>query len=563
MADTSKVKGLIEQITVDNSDAQAIASTAYGYCNTPAATAAKTVDMTGFKLIEGVTIHIKFEYSNTASSPTLNVNNTGAIAIMQYGTTAAAGTPETTGWQAGAVVSFTYDGTNWIRDQGYNTNVNTKMRTYTGSADYEYPLLAQSSTTNATSSWTEYTTSYKDYYGIIPNSSTTRATINTNTGRITVPGGITTPSITAVNNDITMSGNIIFPDSNTILWDSGNASDSAKPKITVSKDSSSNANILKFTFNSTDLFTISNSGNVWVKANLTLDNGIFSCNQATIGEIVIGATNTKNSIATISHENNSSNKDLVLSPAEGKMLAFQQTTVNSTATTRIVLQENTFYPPTNNSVSLGLADNRWKNIYAEELIVIGNSVGVSNSPRALRIFNASTNYTDIKSQAAANKTFYLPAYNGTGDMYATHVGGSTAVGDASTPVYVAANGRITKCDATVGSQYQPVYLDQGTFTAAYPVQYLPWSFASSGHNQILFESNIFGVSTYVLSIVVTSGESNLKGPITWETTTTNGTGQLILQTNPAVAGEVRGYILISLGTDLSSTISGTSSTVNI
>ena len=117
----SKVDGVISKINPLGT-AYALASNAYGYCQTAAATAIKIVDMTGFTLVEGVTIHVKFQYSNTASSPKLNVNGTGAKSIMQYGTTAAAGAADTTGWQAGAMVMFTYDGTNWIRDQGYNTN---------------------------------------------------------------------------------------------------------------------------------------------------------------------------------------------------------------------------------------------------------------------------------------------------------------------------------------------------------------------------------------------------------------------------------------------------------
>jgi len=71
----SKVSGVIEKIQPNGSSgtAYAIASTAYGYCETAAGTAAKVVDMTHFKLYEGVTIHIKFKEENSAASPTLNV----------------------------------------------------------------------------------------------------------------------------------------------------------------------------------------------------------------------------------------------------------------------------------------------------------------------------------------------------------------------------------------------------------------------------------------------------------------------------------------------------------
>lgn len=72
----------------------------YGTCSTAAATAAKVATLTNsgadnFDLSTGVTIHIKFTYSNTATSPTLNVNGTGAKAIMRYGTTAVSTTAKT------------------------------------------------------------------------------------------------------------------------------------------------------------------------------------------------------------------------------------------------------------------------------------------------------------------------------------------------------------------------------------------------------------------------------------------------------------------------------------
>ena len=72
-----------------------IASSIYGYCTTAAATAAKEVNLyTGNSttedgtwseddLFHGLTIKIRFQYSNTAASPTLNVNNSGAKPIYR------------------------------------------------------------------------------------------------------------------------------------------------------------------------------------------------------------------------------------------------------------------------------------------------------------------------------------------------------------------------------------------------------------------------------------------------------------------------------------------------
>lgn len=109
----SQVNGIIEFIQPGgtNGTKYAIASTAYGYCEIAANTAAKTVDMTDFKLEKGTTIYVKFANGNTTNSPTLNVQSTGAKSIV------FAGTDRTT-WPAGAILALTYDGTNWLVDPG-------------------------------------------------------------------------------------------------------------------------------------------------------------------------------------------------------------------------------------------------------------------------------------------------------------------------------------------------------------------------------------------------------------------------------------------------------------
>lgn len=116
----SKVSGYIGKMNPGDGIQYSLGSTAYGYCETAAGTVAKTVDMTGFTLIEGATVFIKFKNSNSAESPTLNVNSTGAKPIVQYGTTAVGTSVATSGWKAGAILCLTYDGTSWVRDQGYN-----------------------------------------------------------------------------------------------------------------------------------------------------------------------------------------------------------------------------------------------------------------------------------------------------------------------------------------------------------------------------------------------------------------------------------------------------------
>lgn len=82
-------------------------------CSTDSATTEKTVSISGFSLVSGVTIKVKFTSANTATSPTLNVSSTGAKAIYsEDGVIVSATNPFYV--PAGATVEFTYDGANWV-----------------------------------------------------------------------------------------------------------------------------------------------------------------------------------------------------------------------------------------------------------------------------------------------------------------------------------------------------------------------------------------------------------------------------------------------------------------
>lgn len=110
----------IARVDVDGTS-YPVGSSLYGACDTAANAAAKVASLSNFdKLVAGVTVHIKFTYSNTAASPTLNINSTGAKNIYRYGTTAPGNTVATS-WNAGAVVSFTYAGDAWVMNDWVNS----------------------------------------------------------------------------------------------------------------------------------------------------------------------------------------------------------------------------------------------------------------------------------------------------------------------------------------------------------------------------------------------------------------------------------------------------------
>jgi len=82
----------------------------FGVCNTAAATAAKTVALTGFTLTEGARVAVFFTNTNTANNLTLNVNSTGAKAISCIkGYYAPIGQ-----WEANQIVEFVYYNNHWI-----------------------------------------------------------------------------------------------------------------------------------------------------------------------------------------------------------------------------------------------------------------------------------------------------------------------------------------------------------------------------------------------------------------------------------------------------------------
>ena len=116
----------VGKITDTSGNTGLVGSTLYGICSTNANTAAKEVTCADFdKLLTGVTIHVKFTNRNTASTPTLNVNGTGAKNIYKYGNITP-GTTAATSWYAGSVVSFTYDGSGWqMNDHIDDTNTQT------------------------------------------------------------------------------------------------------------------------------------------------------------------------------------------------------------------------------------------------------------------------------------------------------------------------------------------------------------------------------------------------------------------------------------------------------
>ena len=104
--------------TIDGVDFNGSAAiTHYGTCSTAAATAAKTVALTGFKLVTGAVVFVRFTVTNTAANPTLNINSTGAKAIQYRNASISAGY-----LAANRTYAFVYDGSSYELVGDVDTN---------------------------------------------------------------------------------------------------------------------------------------------------------------------------------------------------------------------------------------------------------------------------------------------------------------------------------------------------------------------------------------------------------------------------------------------------------
>ena len=113
----------------------------YGSCSTGSSTAQKSVTVANFptSLYSGVTVSVLFQYENTASNPTLKINNLSAIAMyIRRGSNPIR--VQTNTWKAGELVTFVYDGTYWvIEGNGAISNSNLVTSVSSSSTDSQVP----------------------------------------------------------------------------------------------------------------------------------------------------------------------------------------------------------------------------------------------------------------------------------------------------------------------------------------------------------------------------------------------------------------------------------------
>lgn len=126
------ISDAVKHITSAERDKWNNGSHNYGTCSTDAATAAKAVACTGFKLAVGAEIAVRFTVINAAASSTLNVNSTGAKPIYYRGAAIPAGY-----LAANRTYTFRYNGIQW--DLVGDINTDTKYTHPTTSGNKHIP----------------------------------------------------------------------------------------------------------------------------------------------------------------------------------------------------------------------------------------------------------------------------------------------------------------------------------------------------------------------------------------------------------------------------------------
>lgn len=106
---TANSQKLVKSGGVKSAIEDATQSVGYAVCSTAAATAAKTVSLSGYTLRTGGSLHIKMNNANTASNVTLKIGDAVAKNLFYNGSQASASNT----WEAGEVLSIYYDGTQY------------------------------------------------------------------------------------------------------------------------------------------------------------------------------------------------------------------------------------------------------------------------------------------------------------------------------------------------------------------------------------------------------------------------------------------------------------------
>ena len=218
---------------------------------------------------------------------------------------------------------------------------------------------------------------------------------------------------------------------------------------------------------------------------------------------------------------------------------------------RLVIDSTpSIYPSTTLVGNIGTSSHKWNNVYSaygyyytdlwgDQVRLTDNWIGfyagsVSSTTRYAYI-QGSQNAVTIRSENNTSGTTATLSYNGNISPSANGAGSLGASGNRWSKLYIGSAD-------THGDAYTPIYWNAGAPTAVPPIQYTTWSIASGGTSTTITKE-AYRDNTYVIAIIVTSGEANLNGAISWSS---NNSKQVVLST-AKTSGAVSGYILTARG----------------
>ena len=509
----SIANGLIEYIKTDNG-IHAIASSAYGVCNDLASTQIKTVNIPGFELEEGVTIHVKFENGNTAAIPKLNINNHENENIDIE---SVSGVPIDT-LELGAMLTLTYDGTAWVKDYGSggdNVDLTGIMR-----------IIGQ------VDSISEYQPSHMTW-GTPTISGMASGEYSPQVGDV-ISDADSTHEYMCVNVDDSYGGFWFMVGTIVSEYDSDNETSSTDDgsltwisKITQNEDGSITA-----TRTTIDVIPVANGG-----TGASTFNGDEVIVSDSTGETLTSVPYSDNTTSTAQSLDNTSTNFVT-----ERYIYYGLPNINDDHSYN---SDTTIYVPLNSGVegqllvSTGSSEPQWsptaflQNIPSAEnevpsythLILGGDDENSNHFAGKIELYSAESGTHSILGQdTVENREHTFPDNDG----------------------YV-----VQSSTLNTGNEYVPVYLDNGELTESFPVQKYEFTIAN-GQSSTIITHFAFNAHTYITQIVVDQGMENLNGPINWTSadanTENNETfGHIELTTTIATSGAVSGYFIIAHG----------------
>lgn len=154
-------------------------TTPYATCSTAASKQAKVATTTpgsNFSLETGARVIVKFTVTNTASSPTLNVNSTGAKSIYYRGSVISASY-----LAANRTYEFVYNGTQWDFIGDINTDSAFRVLQTATTSNASYPLLLAPSGQTSTVSTSSY---FDSGVTLNPSTNTIEANVSGSAGSV-------------------------------------------------------------------------------------------------------------------------------------------------------------------------------------------------------------------------------------------------------------------------------------------------------------------------------------------------------------------------------------------